>query len=158
MTTLHAGEDVRKDGFYTAYRSINSCYNHLAHNMSFSTKIENVCTLWPRNSLLEIHAHMHQEKYPRMYIIALFIILTNSEQPKRPSTIGEISKLCVTAVDYYAAQWISAIKTTWIFKLFDKKCIWHDPIYRKLIRCSEIQGKGNAIMEKMKLQTQNAGS
>lgn len=54
----------------------------LQHNLSLRTKIENVYTQDPRIPLLEIHVHMHQEKYPKMYIAALFIISPNSEQPK----------------------------------------------------------------------------
>lgn len=98
----YVSEDVRKDGFYIANRHISSCYNYCKNNRSFSTKIENVYTQWPRNSLLEIYTHMTQEKYTRMYILALFIISTNSEQPKCSSAIRQINKLCVTTVDYYA--------------------------------------------------------
>lgn len=58
----------------------------------------------PRILLLEIHTHMHQDKYPELYIAALFIISTNSEQSKCLSTTGYINKLCETTMDYYVLE------------------------------------------------------
>jgi hypothetical protein len=107
--TIHIGEDIEKEEYFSIGGGIANWYNHSGNQSGgFHRKLEIDLPKDPATALLGIYSKdappCHRSTCSIMFIVALFVIVRSWKQPRRPTTKEWIQEMWfIYTMEYYSA-------------------------------------------------------